>query len=114
MRMALRQTLASVPDADVRVIPAVDEFADGAGLDLLGFNVLVTTGMIGDPEAEDRMDELLDPEGGIRRLLESDRTLDGLVSDVAVKRCSGYQTFPGKDAGALALLGATWFVRCSV
>lgn len=95
----------------VRVVPAVDDFDVGNGMDRFGFNVVLQVGPVG-ANAERLLDLLLDPEYGMRAALEGDRTLSGLVSDTVVVRCSGYQVFPNR-AGA-EQLGATWLARCLI
>lgn len=114
LREAVEDGLSSF-GGSVRVVPAIDEFDNGSrGFDYLGFAVSVTTGPVEDPASEDGLDALLDPDGGVRVLLEGDRKLGGLVSDTVVTRCSGYQTFPVRGDAHPSLLGATWTVRCMV
>lgn len=103
----------------VRVVPGVAELTERQDFDKLGFNVMITVGPIGDRGAEALLDEMLDPNVGLRVALEANRTLDGLVSDTVVRKCSGYQTFPGPTfpdgrCPGPDLLGATWHVVVSV
>lgn len=113
IRRALVATLADLDVQTVAVAPAPAEFGDHAmAVDRVGFHVTVTTGPI-TPGSEDRLDDLMDPVGGVRALLEGDRTLGGLVGSLAVTKCSGYQALQTAP-DAPPQLGATWTVQCLV
>lgn len=75
------------------------------------FAVRVMAGSLGDERAEELLDELIEPEGerSVKQLLEADSTIDGLVIDATVTRCTGWQTFPHPDG--TAAIGATWTVN---
>lgn len=105
IRRALEQRLAGI-DGEVAVYPGPSDYARGPGFHTVRFVARVIVGPEGD-EAEGRLDHLLD-EGGVRSLLEADDTLGGLVADVAVAKCSGYQTYGPPDAPHL---GAEWTVE---
>jgi hypothetical protein len=73
------------------------------------FVIRVMAGPAGE-EAEDRLDEMLAPDGpqSIRAALEADRTLGGLVSDLRVVRHGGHRPYavPGSEPA----LGSEWVV----
>ncbi len=113
--------LAEHPDVlKVRVVPGPAEYTERHDFDALGFNVMVIVEE-GD-QGEACLDELLDPVTGLRSTLELDRTLGGLVSDLSVRKSSGYQTFPDvasvhQGGGEwidrpVQRVGATWHVVC--
>lgn len=106
----IRRALADLLQHEqTTVVPAPAEY--GNHLDTLTFAVTITVG-IDTPEARDHLDDLLDPETGAKHLLEADRTLTGLVADLAVVKSTGYQLIPqGPDDPPL--LGATWTVACT-
>jgi hypothetical protein len=98
-----RALVAALPGLDAQVTPSAIDYSQGAGMDVQRFNVRIVVGRDGDA-AQERLDELI-AAAGVKALLEADRTLGGLVADVAVVKCTGYQLFPPAD-----VLGATWTV----
>jgi len=68
-----------------------------AGLSTLGFNVTVTIGDAALDTTAERLDELLEPEGGIRAALQE--------TGAAVTKTSGYRAYQGPDG---PVLGAEW------
>jgi len=111
--------------AEIRVVPGPAEYTERQDFDKIGFNIIVITGPVGDDEAEQHLDWLLDPQVGMRAALEVNRDLDGLVSDLVVRKSSGYQMFPGPPittsdrhgstvAPGRERVGATWHVICMI
>jgi hypothetical protein len=97
------QTL--VPGWPVQV--TVGEIDDETGpLVRVEYHVSLVVGPDSDP-AREKLDGLLAP-GGIKARLENDPVLAGLVCDLSVKSCSGYQRRAGPDGEQQ--LGATWIV----
>lgn len=112
VRRALAATLTDIGAQTVAVAPAPAEFGDHPmDVDRVGFHVTIAVGPL-TPESEERLDELMDPAeaGGVRALLEADRTLGGLVSTLSVKKCTGYQALQSAPNTAPDL-GATWTVQ---
>lgn len=107
IRRALAALLAVLDVGDVSVAPG--EIAYEPGVLRQRFAVRAITGLPGDEQAEATLDELMEPEGArsIKALLEADHTLGGLVADVTVTRCTGWQLFRIDDHDAI---GATWTV----
>lgn len=101
----IRRALAALAEGST-VAPGPTEYAPGNGLDRCRFDVLLLVGPSDDEDAQARLDELIAPSG-LKELLERDRSLGGLVSDLAVARCSGWQIH--RRAGG-EQLGATWSV----
>jgi uncharacterized Rossmann fold enzyme len=108
VRRALAARLACLDGVEAHVAPAETDYSS-QGLDRMRFNVRIVVGPVGVEQAEGLLDELIAAEGdrSVKALLEADRRLDGLVADLDVPRCSGWQTFrrEGHDA-----IGATWTV----
>jgi len=107
IRRAISALLDSLDGVDVQVAPAAVEY--GARELHQAFAVRILTGPAGDEAAELLLDELIAPDGGrsVKRLVETDPTLGGLVTDTTVTRCTGWQLFPRGD---MAAVGATWTV----
>ena len=103
VRGALAAALPGL-NAEVRPGPVAYE----QGLPRSRYEVTVLTGPIDDTAAQERLDELLAPDG-LKATLEADRTLGGLVSDIDVAKCTGWQAHKG-PAGE-AFIGATWTVQ---
>lgn len=93
-------------DAKVQVTPGPIEY-DDRGLDRMRFDVTLIVGEPQDTTAQEYLDELLDPEG-VKRMLEADRRLGGLVSDLSVTACTGYLVHGPPERPRL---GATWTVQ---
>lgn len=104
VRHALAAALAGLPGVDVR--PAAVTYAEARGLTSARYEATVLTGPAGDPDAEDQLDDLIAPEG-VKATLEQDRTLGGLVADLNVSKCTGWQVY---RRGEQQMLGATWTV----
>lgn len=109
VRRALRALLVShdgLDPEDVRVVPSTVEYTPGNDFDHNNYRVWIRAGDSSEKTAE-RIDLFLDPDGdlSVKRRLESDPTLGGLVSDVRVVKASGYQPV-GDD-----VLGVTFTVE---
>lgn len=109
VRRALHALLTGFDDLDpedVRVVPATVEYGAGNDFDHNNYRVWIRAGDSSEKTAE-RIDQFLDPDGdlSVKRHLESDRSLGGLVSDVRVVKASGYQPV-GDD-----VLGVTFTVE---
>jgi hypothetical protein len=103
----VRRALAALlDDLDARVTPAGTDFATDNGFDTNKYTVRIRVGPDTEPTAE-HLDRLLDSDGdeSIKRRLEADPTLGGLVSQVRILKSSGYQIYPGD------LLGTTFTVQ---
>jgi hypothetical protein len=101
-----RALAARLPDLNVRVTPAAIDYATDNGFDVAKYTVRVRAGD-DTPETEERLDRILARDGGdsVKRRLEADSTLGGLVNNVQVIKTSGYQLFPD------GVLGATFTVQ---
>lgn len=102
-RRALEGRLGELPEA-VQVLLAPTDYNGAFGEDEpdeLYFFARMVVGPA-NTEVEDRIDELVDR---VPKLVANDRQLGGLVSDVAVTRCSGHMPFPNET------LGVQWTIR---
>jgi hypothetical protein len=108
-----RAIAARLDDLDVRVTPAPVEYSTDNGLDRAQYTIRVRVGADGDPQAEELLDQLHDPDDpvSIKQRLEADRTLGGLVSHLVVIKASGYQLYPSPVPGEPLVLGATFTVQ---
>lgn len=73
--------------------------------------VRVYVGEPGDPEAQKRLDHLLDDtedESVADFLYRGDQSLGGLVKGIRIVGASGWRTYPTKDG---PVLGAEWVVQ---
>lgn len=109
IRRAIASILAGAFPLEIRVAPGPVEYANVA-FDTLRFNVTIVAGPIDDPGAHDLLDDLIAATGArsVKQLLEIDRKLGGLVSDLDVPKCTGAQTLTDGDT---RLLAATWTVQ---
>lgn len=80
------------------------------GLDLWPFTVQAFVGLTSDIGAQVLLDTFIAPSGtqSVKTVLQSDRTLGGLVDDVQVVTCTGYHVY--RREGAAPVLGAEWHV----
>jgi hypothetical protein len=83
----------------------------GRGLDQLLWTVRIIAAATLDVPAQDQLDEYLSPSGSrsVKTLLETDRSLGGVVQNIHVTEISQYQVAETKDGG-LAWF-ATWTVQ---
>jgi hypothetical protein len=115
VRRTLREKLADVP-GHVRVFLGRSNYGKD-GTDKLRFTARVIVGPQDDPEVEDHLDVLASrtEEGSVKRLLETDDTLGGLVLDVTVTETTGVRAYPGphpaSDREPVPHLGAEWTVE---
>jgi hypothetical protein len=104
--------LANPTPPTVHVYP--DEITyDGAmarGVDTWVFKVQAYVAFVSDIGAQRRLDTWLAPSGSqsVKALLETDRTLGGLVHDLHVTDTTGYRLYSGPDGRTV--LGAEWSV----
>lgn len=101
-----RALTAALDSLDVEVRPAAITYAEAHGLTTARYEVTVLTGPAGDSGAEDQLDDLIAP-GGVKAQLEHDRTLSGLVADLNVTKCTGWQVYQRGEQ----MLGAMWTVE---
>lgn len=93
LKAAVAPLLREGETVSVSLAPSTYE----AGLSTLGFTVTVT---VGDPTLDataERLDELLEPEGGVRTALQA--------TGANVTKTSGYRAYQGPDG---PVLGAEW------
>lgn len=107
IRLALIAALEPL-GVEVRVIPGETVY-DRHGFDRLGFVARVIVG----PESEGseaHLDWLISGPDSVPAQLADDDTLGGLVGDLVVTKCSGYQRYatPNDDPD---LLGAEWTIE---
>ncbi len=93
----------------IEVVPGEVDYdqAFGGEADNWTLTIRAFVGMTTDIGAQKKLDALI-AHGGVKAAAESDRTLGGLVSSLAVTKCSGYRTY--KRADGQMLLGAEWTV----
>jgi hypothetical protein len=91
IRVALADALSDLPER-VNVISSGGSYDDGS-------DKLLVQIVVGEPSpgAEARVDELLDPDGGARAMLEADADLSGLVSGLHVPSHAGHRSFDRPD-----------------
>lgn len=105
----------------LQVAPVVEVFPEKFTYDAvsfetdeLRFKVRALIGSVLEESAQRIVDDLLDTAGenSIKAVLESDRTLDGLVDDVTVEQSTGYRTYPVELPGVPTqhMLGCEWTV----
>ena len=80
------------------------------GMDVLVFQVRITVATSLEEGAQRRLDEYLDASGtgSVKALIESDRTLGGIVKDLRVLEATGHEVAVVDTRPALS---ATWTVR---
>lgn len=85
------------------------------GADWLAFSVVAVIAEIDQQAAQETLDAMIDPDGplSVKAALELERpapvTLGGLVSNLAVRSCTGYRRYVTEGRGPA--LGAEWEVR---
>ena len=88
-----------------------------SGLNKQTFVVHAFVGAAADEGAQLVLDQLLAEKGAysVRAAVESDVTLGGIVDDVTVISCTGYQVYEsphlGRSFTAAQMLGAQWMVE---
>lgn len=112
---AIREALrAALPEDSeqfmAEVLTGKQDFA-GNRLGPVQMLVRVYVGSPADPEAQNRLDHLLDQDeddsfGDF--IYRGDQTLGGLVRGLLITSASGWRTYPTKDG---QLLGAEWTVQ---
>lgn len=87
------------------------DLAMGRGLDQLSFSIVVLVGFTTDIGAQQKLDEMRSPSGGlsIKEAVESDCTLQGACDDLRVVSVSAPQLYAGQD-GRMSW-GAEWTVE---
>ena len=80
------------------------------GMDEAIFQVRITVAVSLEEAAQRKLDEYLDRSGSnsVKTLIESDRTLGGVVKDLRVEEVTGHQV---AIVDARQVLSATWTVR---
>lgn len=100
--------------------PAIHVFPDtieydasmGRGIDTYTLTVQGYVGFATDIGAQKRLDELLAKTGStsVKALIETDRTLGGVVQDCRVERVTGYRLYSATGDNRM-VLGAEWTVN---
>jgi hypothetical protein len=108
VRRALEQRAGALHrGAIIDVTPQNVEYeAGGTGTHRAAYFVTVLVGQPQHEAVRQKLDELMAPEA-VKAALERGRTLDGLVTDIQVTKCTGYQLHRRDETD---LLGATWTV----
>lgn len=80
------------------------------GRDLWKFRITVLVGTPTDIGAQKQLDRFCDPFGpeSVKEIVEQDPTLGGVVTDLIVRSCTGWQLF--ERSGQPPALGASWEV----
>ena len=83
------------------------------GLDVWTLTVQCYVGFTTDIGAQKRLDELLAKTGSmsVKQLIETDRTLCGIVHDCRVTAASGYRLYSAAGDNTRLVLGAEWTVQ---
>lgn len=98
------------PTPPVVMIEGVDRITYKAGAPLV-VNVIAHVGATTEQGAQAILDELLMSATTVESLIETERTLGGLVGDVWVDEASGHKVF---TLGARKVLGAIWVVHMTL
>ena len=109
VRRALEERVGALHrEATVEAAPGtVDYDAAGPGSHSVAYQITVLVGLPRYEAVRRALDRLIEPDG-VKAALEQDRTLGGLVTDLSVTKCSGYQLHRRDETD---LLGATWTVN---
>lgn len=104
--------LASPSPPTIQVMPGKIQYdiANSRGGDLLVMTVQAMVAANFDRQMQNRLDQLLEDSGefSVKAAIESDFQLGGIVDDLRVTECTGYQIYA--LAGRGPVLGADWEV----
>lgn len=102
--------LAQPTPPTIHVMPSRIDYdqAMHSGMQNAIFTVQMVVGAVGDIAAQMRLDRYIMAGGttSVKAAIESDPTLGGIVDDLQVTDCTGYQTIAFD--GRAPLLGCTW------
>lgn len=104
------------------IFPDEIDYAETMQNGLTRWNLIVQAfvGAVADEGAQVVLDQLIAATGdfSVRAAIESDLTLGGIVDDLTVQKCSGYQVYDNpahlKALSAAQLIGAQWMVEVLV
>lgn len=104
--------LAEPAAQTIEVFPGEVEYdlTFGRGMDSITFIVRITTTVTLDVPAQQLLDGYLAPSGAssVKTLIETDKTLGGVVKDLRVTDATGHQVADTKNGGVA--LSASWTV----
>ena len=98
------------PCAEIYPGPIDYDLAMARGMDEWTFRLRVYVGEVSDIGSQTTLDQYLEPNSGmsIKKAVESDRLLGGLVYDISATGCTGYQRYQVEGRGIV--LGAEWTI----
>lgn len=90
------------------------------GLDCFRLTIQAMIGFVGDEGAQTLLDTLIDPNdsSSVKKAVESDKTLGGVVDDLRVTKQTGYRLYEvpnvGRGMSSAQIIGAEWTVEVYV